>query len=99
VMDETLVEPVCQASLIQFGRRDLLFSNPAAITRTRMTVRRSRYGGKTWKESRTVYDGPAAYSSLVELKKRGRGQAGLLYERGDKSPYERIVFETMQFEP
>jgi len=90
VMDEALVEPVCQASLIRFGRRGLLFSNPAATTRTRMTVRRSMDGGRTWVESKTVHEGPAAYSSLVEMRK---GRIGLLYELGEKGPYERIRFE------
>jgi len=90
--DETLVEPVCQASLIGIGkgkRRVLLFSNPASTQRVNMTVRLSRDDGKSWVASRTVYEGPSAYSNLVEI---GRGVVGLLYERGEKSPYERISF-------
>ena len=90
--DETLVEPVCQASLIGIGkgkRRVLLFSNPASTQRVNMTVRLSRDDGKSWVAFRTVYQGPSAYSNLVEL---GRGVVGLLYERGEKSPYERISF-------
>ncbi|MGB9605839.1 MAG: sialidase family protein [Bryobacteraceae bacterium] len=91
-LDETLIEPVCQASLIRFGNHKpafLLFSNPASTKRMNMTVRLSRDEGKTWTVSRTVHAGPAAYSNLVEL---GRGMIGLLYERGDASPYERISF-------
>ena len=86
--DETLIEPVCQASLISAGKR-LLFSNPAATTRRNMTVRQSDDGGRTWSGSKVIYEGPAAYSSLVMLKNK---TIGLLYERGKASPYEEIVF-------
>ena len=47
-MDETLIEPICQASLIAavpVSKRPngtMLFSNPGATTRTRMTVRLSK---------------------------------------------------------
>ncbi|MCS7025308.1 MAG: glycoside hydrolase [Bryobacteraceae bacterium] len=89
VLDETLIEPVCQASLIRWGKRELLFSNPASTKRENMVVRLSRDGGKTWMFSKTVYPGPAAYSNLVEL---AGGWVGLLYERGTESPYEEIRF-------
>lgn len=88
VLDEALIEPVCQASMIRAGKR-LLFSNPAATTRTRMTVRESRDGGRTWPKSRVIHEGPSAYSSMAVL--RG-GSIGLLYEMGERGPYERIVF-------
>lgn len=89
--DEALTEPVCQASLIRYGKKGdrLLFSNPAARTRIRMTVRLSEDGGRTWAGQRVLHEGPSAYSSLVEL--RG-GAAACLYERGDKGPYETITF-------
>ena len=87
--DEALVEPVCQASLIRYGRDKLLFANPASTQRERMTVRLSRDGGHTWPVERLVHAGPSAYSNLVELPKGG---VGLLYEKGEKSPYESIVF-------
>jgi sialidase-1 len=86
--DEALIEPVCEASLISIGKR-LLFSNPAATTRTRMTVRLSDDDGRTWTASRLLYEGPSAYSSLAALRD---GRIGLLFEYGDTSPYERIAF-------
>ncbi|MFB3828259.1 MAG: exo-alpha-sialidase [Bryobacteraceae bacterium] len=92
VLDDALIEPVCQASLIAFGKgrnRGLLFSNPASTERVNMTVRLSRDGGKTWSASKTIHAGPSAYSNLVELKGK---MAGLLYERGDRSRYEKITF-------
>jgi sialidase-1 len=93
--DGALIEPVCQASLVSAvpaGKRPdgrLLFSNPAATTRTRMTVRLSRDGGRTWSASRVIDPGPSAYSSLAILSD---GAVGLLYEHGDNNPYERITF-------
>lgn len=88
-MDDALIDPVCQASFIRYGKDRLLFSNPADVKRVRMTVRVSRDEGKTWAASKLVHEGPAAYSSLTRLKD---GRIGLLYERGEERPYERITF-------
>jgi sialidase-1 len=94
-LDETLIEPVCQASLISFDlpgkkRGDrLLFSNPASKKREKMTVRLSHDGGKTWPVSRLLYKGPSAYSCLAVLPS---GEVGCLYERGTRSAYETITF-------
>ena len=90
VEEETLIEPVCQGSLIRYrGAKDwLLFSNPASLKREKLTVRLSRDGGKTWPTAAALHDGPAAYSCLAFLRD---GQVGCLYERGAKSPYEEIV--------
>jgi sialidase-1 len=90
--DEVLVDPVCQASLISMGKT-LLFSNAAdEKVRRRMTV---RFGQKDkWQSEWVVHEGPAAYSSLSPVGKR---DAGLLYERGDKRPYERITFTSFDW--
>ena len=90
--DATLVEPVCQASLLRYSWEPsrLLFSNPAdRKRRARMTVRVSRDEGATWTTVREFGDAPAAYSCLMALPDR---TAGCLYETGVKSPYEKIVF-------
>ena len=86
--DDTLIEPICQGSLLRFGKF-LLFSNPASKKRENMTVRLSRDNGKTWAHTKTIHAGPAAYSNLIELNKK---EIGLLYERGDKTPYDTITF-------
>jgi len=87
--DDALIDPVCQASLIRFRKDRLLFSNPADTKRVRMTVKMSRDEGKTWPVARVIHEGPAAYSSLAELKD---GRIGLLYERGAQRAYELITF-------
>ena len=89
-LDQELIEPVCQASMITVGNL-VLFSNPAATTRTKMTVRASADGGHTWKTSRLLWEGPAAYSSMAEMPKV---QVGILYELGSARPYERITFSS-----
>jgi sialidase-1 len=93
--DRALIEPPAQASILRYStakahdRDRLLFSNPAAAKRERLTVRVSYDEGRTWPAGRVVHQGPAAYSSLVVLPE---GSIGVLFERGDRSPYERITF-------
>lgn len=93
--DAALVEPVCQASLLRLSWEPsrLLFSNPAnEKSRTRMTMRLSLDEGKSWPASKELHAGPSAYSCLVALPD---GAIGCLFECGEKSPYERIVFRKL----
>jgi len=93
--DETLVEPVCQASFLRYtwsdqhGKSRLLFSNPASIKRNMMTVRMSYDEGKTWPVTKLIDHRLAAYSCLTVLPDM---DIGLLYECGDGDPYETITF-------
>ncbi|MFL5620852.1 MAG: exo-alpha-sialidase [Gemmatimonadaceae bacterium] len=93
--DRTLIEPPAQASILRLtttttgDRNRLLFANPASTRRERMTVRLSYDEGMSWPVAKVVEPGPSAYSSLVALPDRS---VGLLYERGVRSPYERITF-------
>lgn len=88
--DPALVEPVCQGSVLSDSASPLLlFSNPASTKREKMTVRGSVDGGATWPVSMSLYGGPSAYSDLVRIDDEN---VGCLYERGEKSPYESIVF-------
>jgi sialidase-1 len=101
VPDRALVEPPAQASLLRLStardqdRNRLIFANPASAARERMTVRVSDDEGATWAVSRVLHEGPAAYSSLVVSPDRS---IGLLFERGDRSPYERITFARFTLE-
>ena len=98
--DSTLIEPICQASLLRYPFADedrsiLLFSNPASKTRRdSMTVRASFDEGRTWPAKRLLHTGHAAYSDLVKLP---GGDVGILYEAGPSQdePYRRIVFERL----
>jgi sialidase-1 len=99
--DETLIEPICQASLLRYDVPDasargdrnvsrLLFSNPASTqSRSRMTVRLSTDDGQSWPIAKLLHEGPAAYSCLTVLPD---GSIGCLYERGNQSAYETITF-------
>jgi sialidase-1 len=96
VDDRTLVDPVCQASLLRHpasGRSRLLFANAAdTLHRRRMTVRLSYDEGRTWPYAKTIHYGPAAYSSLTALKD---GSVGLLYEKDD---YRSLAFARFTLE-
>jgi len=100
-LDEALIEPVCQASLIRFtdpehpGRNCVLFANPASTQRERLTVRRSYDEGRTWTAGRVLYEGPSAYSDLGVLPD---GTIGCLYERGVEHPYEKITWARFDLE-
>ena len=94
-----LVESVCQASLIDYGKFQnknmFLFSNPSVpMHRTHMTIKSSLDDCLTWSNSKLIYAGPSAYSCLTKLPD---GNIGLLFEGGKSSPYENIVF--LSFNP
>ena len=84
-----LIEPVCQASIIQHVSGLLLFSNPPAKTRINLTVKTSADDGKSWRELVQLHQGPSSYSSLVSLS---AAEAGCLYECGEKRATEKITF-------
>ena len=83
--DSTLIEPICQASILRHpgtgepAKDVFLFSNPATQTgRTNGTIRLSRDEGGTWPVSRVLYPGGFAYSCLASLPDRS---VGCLFER------------------
>ena len=96
--DNTLIEPICQASLLNWSKPSkgiLLFLNPADETaRKNMTLRLSKDGGTSWTASKVLFEGPSAYSDITRTS---AGAIGCLYEAGVKSPYEGIVFELVRF--
>ena len=92
--DQTLIDPVCQASIIDYqlptGQQAILFSNPASEnSRTNMTVRMSLDLGLSWPISRIVNESSAAYSDLVV---HNNGDIGLLYERGNGGGIHYVSF-------
>jgi sialidase-1 len=96
VSDTALIEPICQASLLGILKNEdnrvyLYFTNPAhRSNRENMTLKISDDEGQTWETLAILYRGPSAYSDLVELP---NGNLGCLFEAGNESPYEGIVFK------
>lgn len=92
--DKTLVDPVCQGSLLSLGNNMIAFSNAAdEKRRDNLTVRISFDEGRTWKRNIVVDKSPdgtgkdfTAYSDLVKLSGK---KIGVLYERDG---YKQIVF-------
>lgn len=99
--DETLIEPVCQASVLRLstatsgGKNRVLFSNPASKKRENLTVRLSYDECKTWPVAKALWPGPSAYSDLVVL---GDRSIGCLYERGASNYRENLTFARFTLE-
>ena len=99
--DESLPEPLCQASLARFteaatqGRNRVLFSNPASIQRERMTVRLSYDECRTWAIAKCLHAGPSAYSDLAIGPDM---TIYCLYERGVGHPYEKLTLAHFSLE-
>lgn len=92
--DHQLVESKVQASIFRYGEYEgeemILYANPAVpIGRTHMTIKTSFDDGKTWSNSKLIYSGQSAYSSLTKLP---NGNIGLFFEAGDDKRYERMTF-------
>jgi sialidase-1 len=90
--DDALIDAICNAGLARYtrARKDVvIFTNAASTKRENLTLRLSYDGGRSWPVSHVLYGGPAAYSTAIPLKD---GSIAILYERGEKSPYERITF-------
>ncbi len=93
--DRNLIEPVCNASIVNYApggklSRTLLFSNPAdKLNRKNMTIKQSNDSGKTWDIAYRLGDLPAAYSDILVLD---NGDVAIFYETGEKSCYETLTF-------
>jgi sialidase-1 len=98
-LDDALVEPVCQASILRLSWPEandqpgrIIFCNPASRARERLTLRTSHDDGQTWPHSRCLYQGAAAYSCLAKL---ANGNLGVLFERDG---YQKITFVEVDVE-
>ena len=96
--DPALVEPICQASVIDYpsAKGLILFANPASASeRINMTLRGSRDEGATWPGQVTLHAGPSAYSDLAVAPD---GRIICLYEGGEQHPYEflRLAFVELE---
>ncbi len=102
--EDSLPDPVCQASIISIGKRDgkmiLAHSNASDPNqRNNLTIKISYDEGTTWTKSILVdrTDDPnklpwTAYSDLLNINKN---TLGIIYERAN---YSEIVFKTYIWE-
>lgn len=90
--DETLVEPICQGSIVRYteaathGRNRVLFANPASTRRERMTVRLSYDECRTWTAGKVLHSGRAAYSDLCVAHDM---TICCVFDCGENSAYEK----------
>ncbi len=95
VYDSTLVEPICQGTLLAHPSIPglLLFTNPAHPKgRKNLTLRISYNNGTNWPVKLLVQAGPSAYSDLGITAKQ---QAVIIYETGWFWPYGGIAFKQL----
>lgn len=91
--DTTLIEPICQGSLLNY-RHVLFFINPADnMKRENLTIRSSFDDGHTWPGKQVVFAGPSAYSDIGIYKHR---QVACVYEAGINDPNEGIAFKLIK---
>lgn len=99
--EKGLIEPVCNASIINYTRKGrltetLLFSNPDHMTkRKNMTIKQSDDSGRTWRTALRLSDLPAAYSDLLILD---NGDVAIFYETGKDNCYETMTFSIISSE-
>jgi sialidase-1 len=99
VSDDELGDPICQASIIRYDDKRILFSNPRPPVslkrgpRERMTIRLSHDNGTTWPSELLVTEAASAYSSLARLPD---DRVGLLYEKNKDITFARISIESIR---
>jgi sialidase-1 len=99
--DETLIEPVCQASIVRFtgennyAQNRVLFSNPASAAREKMTIRVSYDECRTWPVAKLLNPGLSGYSDLAIAADMS---ICCLYERGESNYRETITFAQFDIE-
>jgi sialidase-1 len=97
-----LREPQCNAGFIRLSnaadgdKNRLLYTGPISTnSRTKGTAYISYDDGKTWPVSREIEAGKWAYSALTRV---ANGNAGCLFETGDKDAYDTIRFAEFNVE-
>lgn len=96
--NSTLIEPVCQGSIINYAPKGkltntILFSNPNHTSkRQNMTVKISRDSGKTWGKQIKIFEQKASYSDLAILP---TGEVAIIYECGEQRADDRIEFSLL----
>jgi sialidase-1 len=93
--DTTLIEPICEGTLLSY-EDVILFANPSHKSkRKNLTLRSSSDEGKTWIKYVIVHKGKSAYNDIVKLN---NGDILCLYETGKVLPYSGIVLKIIPSE-
>lgn len=93
-IDEFLIDPVCQASILSVKEKGIvLFSNPASTKRENLTIKISYDDCKSWRDYKVINNGPSAYSDLAFYE----DTIFCLYENGISNPYEKITLAVIKY--
>ncbi|MEH6588370.1 MAG: sialidase family protein [Halioglobus sp.] len=66
-LDKALATPVCQATVLLYEQKLLLFANPShPRSRVNLEVKLSKDDGKSWQQRIPVHSGPSGYSQLAQ---------------------------------
>jgi sialidase-1 len=93
IFDSTLIEPICQGSLLRYSFKPdiILFSNPLnKKKRKNLTISVSYNNGQIWAKQINIYHDKSAYSDMVVLN---NGDVLCLYETGKILPYSGIALK------
>ena len=100
--DDSLPEPICQASAIRFTDEDthdknrILFSNPASgARRERMTIRISYDECRSWSAGKVLHEDHSAYSDLCVASDMS---VCCLYDRGYGTGYDGLTLAHFDLE-
>ena len=100
--EESLPEPICEASIIRFtdsknhDKNRILFANPASAThRERMTVRISYDECRTWSAGKVLHEDHSAYSGLAIGHDKS---IYCLYDHGFGSSYDGLMLAHFDLE-
>jgi sialidase-1 len=100
VVDKNLPCPACQASMIRYNEKEILFLNPAVNhhggfsiwSRKNLTLRLSRDEGRSWAASRVLNKGLSGYSDMAI---NAEGQILCIFEKGERDYCEKITIACM----
>lgn len=95
-----LTTATCDASFVALNisaKERLFFSHPDSTERENMVVHYSPdRTGAEWHVLAQLWHGPAAYSCMQGLPEHSA--VAVLYENGEKGPYEKITFAMVRYE-
>lgn len=79
--DQTLIDPVCQASVHRYDSSTILFTNCASSARNNFTIRMSYDDCNTWALSKLIYAGTSGYSDIAVSPSSSNKTIYVFYEK------------------